>query len=739
MGNSNMSAEIIQDIRDENLASLLGEKYLSYALSTIMHRALPDVRDGLKPVHRRLLFAMRVLKLNPNSAFKKSARVVGDVIGKYHPHGDQSVYDALVRLAQEFSVRYPLIDGQGNFGNIDGDNAAAMRYTETRLTAVAESLMDGLDEGTVDFRDNYDGSEAEPEVLPAAFPNLLANGSSGIAVGMATNIPPHNVGELCDGLLLLLKNPNATTEDLMEFILGPDFPTGGIITDSKDSLIQTYKTGRGGFKLRARYIREDLGRGMYVLIITEIPYQVQKSKLIEKIATLLEEKKLPLLGDIRDESADDIRIVIEPKSKNVDADILMETLFKQTDLEIRFSLNMNVLNKMRVPVVMPLKDVLLAFIEHRIEVLQRRNHYRLEKINQRLEILEGFLIAYVNLDEVIRIIRHEDNPKQMLMEKFALTDIQAEAILNLKLRSLAKMEEISIQKEHAELSAEKAGILELLASPEKQSKRIALEIKQIKNRFGSPMPDGVRRTTFEDAPIVDMESLNVPTEKDPMTIICSENGWIRAIKGHISGDTEVKYREGDKERFRFPAYSTDKLVVFTDGGKAYTLSVDKLPSGRSTGEPIRLLADLPVEHNIISLFVHQPKSKILVASCDGRGFIVPSDDMLASTKTGKQILTSDSATLLCRTVTGDYIACVGENRKMVIFPVTEIPEMSKGKGVILQKYKDGGLSDAVTFSSLEGLVYQGRLNSLRDYSEYLVARGSQGRIVPRGFPKNGKF
>lgn len=727
------------DIKQENLRHLLGEKYLSYALSTIMNRALPDVRDGLKPVHRRLLYAMRVLKLNPNSAFKKSARVVGDVIGKYHPHGDQSVYDALVRLAQEFSVRYPLIDGQGNFGNIDGDNAAAMRYTEARLTAIADMLMDGLDEGTVDFQPNYDGSEEEPIVLPAAFPNLLANGSSGIAVGMATNIPPHNVGELCEGILALLENPEIDHKAMMKLVKGPDFPTGGIIVETAESLYQTYLTGKGSIRVRSRYRKEDIGRGQYQIIVTEIPYLVQKSKLIEKIASLLDLKKLPLLGDIRDESDEQVRIVIEPKSKNVDADILMETLFKQTDLETRFSLNMNVLNKHHVPSVMTLIDVLKAFIEHRIEVLQKRSKYRLEKIAHRLEVLDGLLIAFLNLDEVIRIIRQEDNPKQELISKFKLTEIQAEAILNLKLRSLAKIEEFEIRNEHQQLSSEQQELMDLLASSDKQNKKIAQEVKQIKNRFGAPIPLGKRRTTFENAPMIDLEAVTEATvEKEPITIICSQNGWIRTIKGHIANDAEVKYREGDEERFRFQAWSTDKLILTTCGGKAFTLSADKLPGGRSTGEAVRLMADIPSDQEIVSLFVYDANAKIFIASKQGYGFIVPCSEMLASTKSGKQIMTSGDV-IVCTEVNGDKVACMGDNRKLLIFAVSEIPEISKGKGVILQKHKDSFMSDCVIFSSEAGLGWSGRLTAMKDYSKFEGKRAGQGTIVPVTFPKNSKF
>lgn len=734
-----MSALEKTDIRDTNLRTLLGEKYLSYALSTIMHRALPDVRDGLKPVHRRLLYAMRLLKLNPNSPFKKSARVVGDVIGKYHPHGDQSVYDALVRLAQEFSVRYPLIDGQGNFGNIDGDNAAAMRYTEARLTAIADLLLDGLDEDTVDFRPNYDGSEEEPVVLPSAFPNLLANGSSGIAVGMATNIPPHNVGELCDGLLAIIQNPETTHNELMQKIQGPDFPTGGIIVEDRESISKTYETGRGSIRLRARYSIEDLGRGQYQIIVTEIPYLVQKSKLIEKIADLIDEKKLPLLGDVRDESSDDLRIVLEPKSKNVDAQLLMETLFKTTDLENRFALNMNVLSSNQIPMVMNLKQVLEAFLEHRIIVLKRRNQYRLDKIERRLHLLDGFLIAYLNIDEVIRIIRQEEEPKAELIKKFDLSEEQAEAILNLKLRSLAKIEEYQLKTEHQSLSAEKEEILELLASINKQKAKIALEVKQVKNRFGSPMPNGKRRTNFASAPVIDIEATETAfITKEPITILCSQNYWIRSAKGHIDNNTDVKYREGDGELFRFYAQTTDKIIIFASNGRSYTINADKLPNIRSMGDSIRMMIDLPADANIVNMFILNTEQKILLASKDGKGFVVSADELFAQTKTGKQILTGDTA-IICKIIDGDMVACIGNNRKMIIFSVSEIPELVKGKGVILQKYKDGGLSDICIFKSSDGFTWSGRMNIFKDYSEYQSGRATQGKLVPRSFPNNQKF
>ena len=729
------------NIKDEKLSDIIGEKYLSYALSTITQRALPDVRDGLKPVHRRLLYAMRVLKLDAVSAFKKCARVVGDVIGKYHPHGDQAVYDALVRLAQDFAVRYPLIDGQGNFGNIDGDNAAAMRYTESRLTVVAEFLLEGLEEDAVDFRENYDGSEREPVILPGAFPNLLANGSSGIAVGMATNIPPHNVGELCEGLTFLLKNPEATTAELVERIPGPDFPTGGALAEPKESVLQTYETGRGGFRLRAKWHKEDTGRGTYLIVVTEIPYQVQKSRLIEKIAALIDEKKLPLLGDIRDESSDDIRIVLEPKSKNTDETLLTEALFKMTDLETRFSMNMNVLDAQGVPSVMSLKQVLQAFLAHRFETLRRRSQYRLGKIDARLELLEGFLIAYLNLDEVIRIIREEDSPKAALIQRFNLTENQAEGILNIRLRSLAKLEEIQIKKEHAELSEEKTKLTELLASDRKQKDAILREIKKVRDRFGENMPNGDRKTAFVTAPKIDFNPEEALVEREAVTVILSEKGWIRAMRGHIAEDAEVKFREGDSELYRLQTHTGEKAILFSSAGKAYTLSPEKLPGGRGAGEPVRLMIDLPDDADPIALRAYKPGEKFLVASSDGRGFICPGDGMIAATKGGKQIINPGDGVraIICAPVEGDKIACLGENRKLLVFKIETLPEMTRGKGITLQRYKDGGLSDAVIFRSEEGLSWTGRVNMLKDTTEFEAVRGGAGRIVPRGFPKNGKF
>ncbi|HKJ73544.1 MAG TPA: DNA topoisomerase IV subunit A, partial [Alphaproteobacteria bacterium] len=627
-----------EDIRDTPLGDALSTRYLSYALSTIMSRSLPDVRDGLKPVHRRLLYAMRQLKLDPSSGFKKSARVVGDVIGKYHPHGDQAVYDALVRLAQGFAVRYPLIDGQGNFGNIDGDNAAAMRYTESRLTAVAEALLNGIDEDTVDFRPTYDGEEEEPVVLPASFPNLLANGAAGIAVGMATSIPPHNVHELCDALLHLIKFPNATDAKLVDLVPGPDFPTGGVLVEPRGSILEAYATRRGGFRVRAKWEVEELGRGQYVIVVTEIPYQVQKSKLVEKIAELIESKKIPILADVRDESAEDIRLVLEPKSRTVEAEMLMETLFRQTDLETRFSLNMNVLDADRTPRVMGLREALQAFLDHRLVVLVRRSNFRLDKIERRLEILAGYLVAYLNLDEVIRIIREEDEPKATLMSTFELTDMQAEAILNMRLRSLRRLEEMEIRKEHKALEAERKELKALLKSEDKQREVISGEIKVIQKKFSRTTELGKRRTDFGDAPSADVIPLEAMIEREPITVVCSEKGWIRAVKGHNVDAGQLRFKEGDRLRFAVEATTTDKLLAFATNGRFYTVGCDKLPGGRGHGEPIRLIIDLGNANDVVQLLVHQAGRKLLVASDAGRGFVVAEDEVVAQTKNGKQVL-----------------------------------------------------------------------------------------------------
>ncbi len=732
------------EIRDVRLTEALSDRYLSYALSTIMARSLPDVRDGLKPVHRRLVYAMRQLKLDPNSGFKKSARVVGDVIGKFHPHGDQSIYDALVRLAQEFALRYPLIDGQGNFGNIDGDNAAAMRYTEARMTAVATALLEGIDEDTVDFRPTYDGEAEEPVVLPANFPNLLANGSQGIAVGMATSIPPHNVGEICDALIYLIKTPNAGFEKLVDFIPGPDFPTGGVLVESRQSILQAYSTGRGSFRVRARWEQESLKGGGYQIVVTEIPFQVAKSRLVEKIAELLTVSKLAMLGDVRDESTDEVRLVLEPKSRNVDPQVLMESLFRQTDLETRAGLNMNVLDADNTPRVMNLREVLQAFLDHRLVVLERRTRHRLEKIARRLEVLEGYLIAYLNLDEVIRIIREEDEPKAVMMARWDLTDAQAEAILNMRLRSLRKLEEITIQKEHDELSAEQAELQALMADEGKRWSVISGQVQDIKKAFGPKTEIGVRRTEIGAPPsdvVIPMEAV---IEREPITVLCSSKGWIRAMKGHLEDVSDAKHKEGDRGRFAVHAQTTDKLLVFATNGRFYTLGGDKLPGGRGFGEPLRLMIDLPNDQDIVGLFVHDPERKLIVASADGRGFLVAEKDVVAQTKAGKQVLNLSPGVeaAVCAPAEGDMVATIGENRKLLVFPLTQVPEMNRGRGVILQRYKDGGLADVKTFAMAEGLTWSigsGRKRTETGLDAWLGNRAGSGRLPPNGFPRSNKF
>ncbi|MCJ9429177.1 DNA topoisomerase IV subunit A [Kordiimonas marina] len=743
--------EFSENIIEAPFANALSERYLAYALSTIMSRSLPDVRDGLKPVHRRLLYAMRLLKLDPKTGYKKCARVVGDVIGKYHPHGDQSVYDAMVRLAQDFSVRFPLVDGQGNFGNIDGDNAAAMRYTEARLTEVAAALMDGLDEDAVDFRPTYDGEEAEPIVFPGAFPNLLANGSSGIAVGMATNIPPHNVGELIDGLQLLIEarrnsNQEVTVSDLLDRIPGPDFPTGGVIVEDRETILSAYETGRGGLRVRARWEREDLSHGMYQIVVTEIPYQVQKSKLIEKIAELINDKKIPILTDVRDESTEDIRIVLEPKNRSVDEKVLMESLFRLTELETRFSLNVNVIALDGKPKVLSLKEILDEFLDHQIEVLQRRSRHRLEKIERRLEILSGYLIAYLNLDEVIRIIREEDDAKASLMETFKLTDNQAEAILNMRLRALRKLEEMEIRTEHAKLEAEKADLLALLGSEAKQWIAVGDRLSGIKEKFGQETELGKRRTRFGDAPTAEIVPLEAMIEKEPITVVCSKRGWVRAMKGHIKPEETLKYKEGDEERFRFPAYTTDKIFLFATSGKIYTVGGDKLPGGRGMGEPIRLMVDMDANDEVVALMTYMPGGKLFVASSIGKGFLVDADNAVAMTKSGKQLLNlpNDAVATHCMTVDGDSVAVIGDNRKMLVFGLDELPTMTRGQGVTLQRYKDGGMSDVMIFHKEEGLTWPMGGNSDRWRTETELApwtgkRGNAGRLPPMGFPRNNKF
>lgn len=730
-----------------NLRSALEERYLNYALSTITQRALPDVRDGLKPVHRRILHAMRLLKLEPGQGYKKSSRVVGDVIGKFHPHGDQSVYDALVRLAQDFAVRYPLADGQGNFGNIDGDSAAAMRYTEARLTDVAARLLEGITEDAVDFRDTYDGEDEEPIVLPANFPNLLANGSNGIAVGMATSIPPHNVAELCDAALHLIKTPNARTETLVNYVKGPDFPTGGILVDDQASIINAYETGRGAFRCRARWETEDTGRGGYQIVVTEIPYQVQKARLIEKIADLLIGKKLPLLRDVRDESDENVRLVLEPKSRAVDPVLLMESLFKLTDLESRISLNLNVLTKGAVPKVLGLGDALREWLDHRKEVLVRRSNHRLRHIEHRLNVLGGYLIAYLNLDEVIRIIREEDHAKQSLMDAFNLNDVQAEAILNMRLRALRKLEEIEIRTEFDNLSAEKSEIEELLSSDQKQWDVISYEVKDLKKAYGENTEIGKRRTSFESAPEANLEDIQTAMiEREPVTIVLSEKGWIRALKGHASDVDGLTFKTDDKLKTWCHAQTTDKILLVATNGKVFTLLADKLPGGRGHGEPVRILIDLEEGADILDMFVHVPGVKRMVASNLGNGFIAEEASMIANTRKGKQVLnvSGDVEAKIFVHADGDMVAVIGQNRKLLVFPADQLPEMARGKGVRLQRYKDGGVSDVKFFKSEEGLTWTD--SSGRTYTklfdelmEWRGERAQAGRQPPTGFPRNNKF
>ncbi|MBM9596313.1 DNA topoisomerase IV subunit A [Roseitranquillus sediminis] len=753
----------------EPLARAIGERYLTYALSTIMHRALPDARDGLKPVHRRILYAMRELRLGANSAFRKSAKIAGDVMGNYHPHGDAAIYDAMVRLAQDFAMRYPLVDGQGNFGNIDGDNAAASRYTEARLTEAAEALLDGLAEDAVDFRPNYDGTLQEPVVLPAAFPNLLANGASGIAVGMATNIPPHNIAELCDACLHLIRAPEARDETLLNYIPGPDFPTGGVIIDPPAAVAEAYRTGRGAFRVRATWAVEDLGRGTWQIVVTEIPYQVQKSRLIEKLAELIQSRKVGILADVRDESADDIRIVLEPRSRNVDPDQLMAMLFRNSDLEVRFSLNMNVLIDGRTPKVCSLREVLRAFLDHRREVLVRRSRHRLGKIDHRLEVLDGFILAFLNLDRVIDIIRYDEEPKAALMREdwsreyvratseadylsppaaegdaLRLSEVQAEAILNMRLRSLRRLEEMELRAERDRLADERAGLLALLDDPALQWARIAEELKETKRRFGRDHPGGARRTRFAEATEVPDLPPEAMIEREPITVVCSRLGWIRAMKGHIAADTQLKFRDGDEGRFLFHAETTDKLILFGSNGRFYTLSAANLPGGRGLGEPVRLMVDLPNEAGIVDLFVHDAARRLIVASTAGDGFVVPEAEVVAQKRAGKGVLTvrGDAAAAAVRAVKGDHVAVVGQNRKMLVFPIDELPEMARGKGVRLQRYKDGGLSDVRTFTLAEGLAWRdpaGRTRTQTDLAEWLGRRAGSGRMAPRGFPRDNRF
>lgn len=737
--------KINEQIHDVQLEEALGTRYLNYALSTIVARSLPDVRDGLKPVHRRILYAMWESGNVSSKTHRKSASAVGYVMMKYHPHGDAAIYDSLVRMAQEFSLRYPLVDGQGNFGSIDGDRAAAMRYTEAKLATSAESLLAGIDENAIDFVPTYNGEGKEPKVLPSAFPNLLANGSTGIAVGMASNIPPHNISEICDALREVIKNRSVTIGSLMKQMPGPDFPTGGIIVESPESLKRTYETGRGSITVRARWEVEQLKGGSYNIIVTEIPYQVVKSRLIEQIAELINGKKCPLLGDLRDESSTDIRIVLMPKSRLVEPKVLMEALFKQSDLESKFNVNLNVLNAMSVPGVMNLKQILEAFLAHRLDVLERRSQYRLDQINNRLEILHGFMIAYLNIDEVIQIIRFDDHPKNKLMERFSLSEIQADAILNMRLRALRKLEEMEIRSELERLEKEKQELESLLADESQRWDRIADEISQIKQLYGAKHAFGKRRTTFEEAPTGIQVPIEAVVEREPITVICSEKGWIRALKGHVNEDAEIKYKDGDAQAYILQMETTDKLLVLSSSGRFYTLAADKIPGGRGFGEPIRLLMDLG-EDEIVTLFPYtpgQPEVKYVIAASDGRGFMVKDSDLIAQTKTGKQILTvsGNVKAKRCIPIQGDILAVVGENRKILMFKISELPEMSKGRGVKLQFYRDGGLSDITTFDSTKGLSWQSgsRVRTETDILQWTGRRGQSGKFAPIGFPRTNLF
>ncbi|PJI86529.1 DNA topoisomerase IV subunit A [Yoonia maricola] len=764
----------------ETLRRAIGDRYLTYALSTIMHRALPDARDGLKPVHRRILYAMSRLRLSPTGGFLKSAKISGDTMGDFHPHGDAAIYDAMARLAQDFNVRYPLVDGQGNFGNIDGDNPAASRYTEARMTAAAEALLEGLSEDSVDFRDNYDGRLTEPAVLPATFPNLLANGSSGIAVGMATNIPPHNLHELIDACLHLIKTPDARDDTLLNYIPGPDFPTGGVIVEPKENIAEAYRTGRGAFRLRAKWEVEDLGRGTWQVVVTEIPYQVQKSKLIEKLAEVIQLKKVPLLADVRDESADDIRVVLEPRAKTVDPEVMMGMLFRNSDLETRFSLNMNVLIDGLTPKVCSLKEVLRAFLEHRRDVLIRRSKYRLEKIDHRLEVLEGFIIAFLHLDRVIDIIRYDDDPKQALMvedwaqdhvraiseadyrspivpgadPEVSLSEVQAEAILNMRLRSLRRLEELELIAERDALMEERAGIEDLLESDDLQWAKIAEQLRETRKIFGRDSDGGARRTQFAEAAEVVEVPLEAMIEREPITVVCSQMGWVRAMTGHIDLTRELKFKDGDGPRFIFHAETTDKLLVFGANGRFYTVGATNLPGGRGMGEPLRLMIDLPNDVEIVDFLIHKPGEKLLVASAEGNGFVVPEEEVVAQTRSGKQVLNvKDTIAKVCHRVVGDHVAVVSENAKFLVFEVSELPEMNRGKGVRIQKYKkasgrqgmlelDGGLSDITTFTWAEGLSWPmggGKTRTEPDMTDWKGARAGVGKRPPYGFPKNNRF
>ncbi len=763
----------------EPLRRAIGERYLTYALSTIMHRALPDARDGLKPVHRRILYAMSRLKLVSNGKFLKSAKISGDTMGDFHPHGDAAIYDAMARLAQDFNVRYPLVDGQGNFGNIDGDNPAASRYTEARMTFVAEALLNGLDENAVDFRDNYDGRITEPVVLPAEFPNLLGNGASGIAVGMATNIPPHNIAELCDACLHMIKTPDVRDDTLLNYVPGPDFPTGGVIVEPRENVALAYRTGRGSLRLRAKWLQEEMPRGQWQIVVTEIPYQVQKSKLIEKLAELIQTKKVPILADVRDESTDDIRLILEPRSKNIDPELLMGVLFRNSDLEVRFSMNMNVLIDGVTPKVCSMKEILRAFLDFRREVLIRRSAHRMEKIDHRLEVLEGFIIAFLNLDRVIDIIRYDDAPKQALMAEIwglghvraaserdyvsplpnegegELSEVQAEAILNMRLRSLRRLEELELVRERDALMEERATLEDLLEDEELQWGRISEQLRETRKLFGKDCSEGARRTAFAEAGLVEDVPLEAMIEREPITVVCSQMGWVRALSGHIDLGRELKFKDGDAPRFTFHAETTDKLLVFTTNGRFYTVTTSNLPGGRGMGEPLRLMVDIPNECEIVDIFIHDPQRKLLVASSAGDGFVVGEKDVIAQTRTGKQILNvkGDTKAVTCKPVSGDHVAVVSKNGRFLVFPISELPEMGRGKGVRIQKYNmargrqgtlelDGGLSDITTFKWSDGLSWSmggGKTRHEQDLSDWIGKRAGIGKKAPYGFPRSFKF
>jgi topoisomerase IV subunit A len=737
-----MPDDTIGHIEDTQLRDALSERYLAYALSTIMSRSLPDVRDGLKPVHRRLIYAMQLLRLDPGAGFKKCARVVGDVMGKFHPHGDASIYDAMVRMAQEFAARYPLVEGQGNFGNIDGDNPAAMRYTEARLTEVARAMLAGIDEDAVDFRPTYDGEETEPVVLPGAFPNLLANGAAGIAVGMATSIPPHNAGEICAAAIHLIRHPQATTADLLRHMPGPDFPTGGVLAEDASAVLSAYETGRGGFRLRAKWEVEKGKHGTWQIVVTQIPYQVQKAKLIEQMAQLLEEKKLPLLGDVRDESDEKIRLVLEPRTRGVEPEVLMETVFRATALETRFPLNMNVLDATRTPRVMSLSEVLRAWLDHRHEVLVRRSNHRLAAIDRRIEVLDGYLLVYLNLDEVIRIIRNEDEPKPALMARFELTDTQADAILNMRLRALRRLEEIELRKEHRALTKERKEIAALLKDSALRWTRITEELEATRGKFGSG-PLGDRRTELGAAPVVVDVASEALAEREAITVILSDKGWIRAVRGVVADPADLRFKEGDKLRRLLPCFTTDRLTLFATNGRAYTLKAAELPRGRGDGQPVRLLAELSNEDDVVALFVVTEGAKYLVASSTGRGFVVAGAELAAEKRTGRQILNvkPGEEAALCVIAEGDHVAVVGSNRKLLVFLLDQVPEMTRGAGVILQRYKEGGMADAKVFRLAEGLTWKlgDKIRTETNLRDWLGERAQAGRLPPSGFPRSGRF